>query len=116
MIDRGVMDREEMITALKALAHGTRWRMLELLLRHGLCVGALAQTLGITEAAASQHLQVLRKAGLIQGEKRGYWTHYLVREEALKRLGQEVAELPDREAGLRDLNQELSSGAHGKNQ
>jgi DNA-binding transcriptional ArsR family regulator len=109
------MDREETIVALKALAHGTRWRMLELLLRHGLCVGALAQTLGITEAAASQHLQVLRKAGLVRGEKRGYWTHYMVREEALKRLGQELAELPDREAGLRDLNKELTSGAHEKN-
>ena len=105
------MDREETIVALKALAHGTRWRMLELLLRHGLCVGALAQTLGITEAAASQHLQVLRKAGLVRGEKRGYWTHYMVREEALKRLGQEVAELPDRATGLRDLNEELCSGS-----
>jgi hypothetical protein len=39
----------------------------------------------------------------------------MVREEALKRLGQEVAELPDREAGLRDLNKELTSGAHEKN-
>ncbi|MEF8941368.1 MAG: metalloregulator ArsR/SmtB family transcription factor [Desulfohalobiaceae bacterium] len=109
------MDREEMIAALKALAHGTRWRMLELLLRHSLCVGALAQTLGVTEAAASQHLQVLRKANLVLGEKRGYWTHYLVREEALRRLGQDVTELPDREAGLRDLNEELSSGIHEKN-
>jgi len=101
------MDREQTIVALKALAHGTRWRMLELLLRHGLCVGALAQTLGITEAAASQHLQVLRRAGLVLGEKRGYWTHYLVREEALRRLGQEVAGLPDRETGLRDLNEDI---------
>lgn len=113
---RGAMDREEIIAALKALAHGTRWRMLELLLRHGLCVGALAKTLGITEAAASQHLQILRKAGLVLGEKRGYWTHYIVQEEAFKRLGQEVAGLPDREANLRDLNEELSSGAHGKNE
>ena len=89
----------ETIAALKALAHETRWRMIELLLSQSLCVGALARTLGITEAATSQHLQLLRKSGLVRGEKRGYWTHYLVRTQELQRLGLELAEMPDRIAG-----------------
>ena len=48
--------------------HETRWRMVELLLGHSLCVGALARTLGVTESAASQHLRILRRAGLVRGK------------------------------------------------
>jgi len=101
------MSNEETVAALKALAHETRWRMVELLLAHSLCVGALARTLGVTEAAASQHLQILRRAGLVRGEKRGYWTHYLVQTQELERLGSELARLPERTDGLRDLNEQM---------
>ncbi|MEF8823149.1 MAG: metalloregulator ArsR/SmtB family transcription factor [Desulfohalobiaceae bacterium] len=109
------MSDVETFIVLKALAHETRWRMIELLLGHSLCVGALAQALGVTEAAASQHLQILRKAGLVRGEKRGYWTHYLVQTEELKSLGKELSELPERVANLKDLNTELGSGPDPKN-
>ena len=109
------MSDVENITVLKALAHETRWRMIELLLGHSLCVGALAKTLGVTEAAASQHLQILRKAGLVRGEKRGYWTHYLVQTQELQHLGRDLAELPERAAGLRDLNAEICSGSDQEN-
>jgi len=101
------MSNEETVAALKALAHETRWRMVELLLAHSLCVGALARTLGVTEAAASQHLQILRRAGLVRGEKRGYWTHYLVQTQELERLGSELARLPERTDGLMDLNEQM---------
>ncbi|MEF8822672.1 MAG: metalloregulator ArsR/SmtB family transcription factor [Desulfohalobiaceae bacterium] len=109
------MSDRETVAALKALAHETRWRMIQLLLGHSLCVGALAQTLGVTEAAASQHLQILRRAGLVRGEKRGYWTHYQVQTQELKRLGGELADLPERASGLRDLNAELCSGSDREN-
>ena len=61
---------------LKALAEERRLRMVELLLRKERCVRALARELGISESAASQHLKVLREAGLLTGVKRGYFTHY----------------------------------------
>jgi len=109
------MSNEETVAALKALAHETRWRMVELLLGHSLCVGALARTLGVTEAAASQHLQILRKAGLVRGEKRGYWTHYLVQTQELERLGSELARLPERAGGFRDLNAQMCSGFDQEN-
>jgi len=72
---------------LKALADETRFQIINLLLTHDLCVGALAHRLNISKAATSQHLQILRKAGLIKGEKRGYWTHYVVDRDRLKELG-----------------------------
>ena len=64
-----------------------------LLLRYNFCVGALAQNLGISKAAVSQQLQILRKAGLVKGEKRGYWTHYSVERESLNKLAEELIEL-----------------------
>jgi DNA-binding Lrp family transcriptional regulator len=69
----------------------------ELLLAHDLCVGALARKVGLSEAAVSQHLKVLRKAGVVKGEKRGYWTHYAVDREALRLLGGELGVLANRD-------------------
>jgi len=72
-----------LLFVLKALADETRFKIINLLLTRTLCVEALANRLGISEAAVSQHLKILRKAGLVKGEKRGYWTHYLPERERL---------------------------------
>lgn len=77
---------------LKALSDETRIRIVKLL-ANDLCVSALAQRIGISDAAASQHLKVLREAGLVKGEKRGYWTHYFVLEEELESLANEIRSL-----------------------
>jgi predicted transcriptional regulator len=46
--------------------------------------------LGITNAAVSQHLQILRKGGLVTGEKRGYWTHYTVEKAVLELAAEQL--------------------------
>jgi len=89
------METAELLGPLKALADETRLKLISLLLTHDLCVGALAHRLGISEAAVSQHLQVLRKAGLIKGEKRGYWTHYAVERDILKELADRLRTIAD---------------------
>jgi ArsR family transcriptional regulator len=71
---------------LKTLADETRFKLVKLLLTHDLCVGGLAKHLGVSEAAVSQHLKSLREAGVVRGEKRGYWTHYSVEKEKLHEL------------------------------
>lgn len=81
------------IHSLKALADENRLRILRMLLNSDLCVGALAKHLGISKPAVSQHLQILRKAGFVKGEKRGYWTHYMVDRQALVRIAAELNEL-----------------------
>lgn len=78
---------------LKALADEKRLQILRMLVSSDLCVGALARHLGISKPAVSQHLQKLRKAGLVKGEKRGYWTHYMVDRQALARIAAELKEL-----------------------
>jgi len=84
------------VLIFKALADETRFRIIHLLLTHDLCVGALAERLSLSKAAVSQHLQILRKAGLVRGEKRGYWTHYGVDKDVLRRIGEILKETADR--------------------
>jgi DNA-binding transcriptional ArsR family regulator len=75
-----------LITVLKALSDENRFRLLELLLSKDLCGRALAKTLGVSEAAVSQHLKILKEAGLVEAEKRSYWTHYSVQRDVLKQV------------------------------
>jgi DNA-binding transcriptional ArsR family regulator len=86
----------ELVQIFKALADERRFNLLNLLLTHDWCVGALARHLGVSEAAVSQHLKTLREAGLVRGEKRGYWTHYTVERERLQELGGMMAGLTAR--------------------
>jgi len=67
----------------KVLSVETRVRMIELLKRRPMCVNALAKTLGITPAAVSQHLRVLRDVGIVTADKQGYFVHYRVDEATL---------------------------------
>ena len=74
----------------RALADENRMLILRLLLRRNCCVRALSRQLDISEAAVSQHLKVLREAGLILGEKCGYFTHYTVNRAALTALADQL--------------------------
>ena len=87
------------ITVLKALSDETRFRLLDLLLARNLCGKALAQQLGVSHAAVSQHIKVLKEAGLVVGEKRGYWMHYSVQQEALEGAVKELGRLALRSKG-----------------
>jgi ArsR family transcriptional regulator, arsenate/arsenite/antimonite-responsive transcriptional repressor len=82
-----------LILRLKALADENRLKILQMLINSDLCVGALAHYLDISKPAVSQHLQVLRKAGLIKGEKRGYWTHYMVDRKVMREIADEIERL-----------------------
>jgi DNA-binding transcriptional ArsR family regulator len=88
---------EELATVFKALSDPTRLRLLKLLNNNlspdecpveacggqrFLCVNAMAKRLGVTQSAVSQHLRVLRHAGLVNGTRRGSFMHY-----ALDRAG-----------------------------
>ena len=83
---------DDLIRVLKALADPTRVQILTLLADGDLCVGALAKRLGVTDSAVSQHLRILREAGLVDGEKRGYWVHYAVQRQRVRQAAAEVAQ------------------------
>ena len=80
-----VTDIEKFARISKVLSVGTRVRMIDLLKRRSLCVNALARTLGVTSAAVSQHLRVLRDVDLVTAEKRGYYVHYRINNDGLSK-------------------------------
>ena len=86
---------DDMTVVLKAVADQTRLKIVNMLLRRNYCVRALARHLGLTESAVSQHLKVLRDAGLIVGEKRGYFMHYDVDRRQLRALAVRFEELAE---------------------
>jgi DNA-binding transcriptional ArsR family regulator len=72
--------------ALRALAHPGRRRVLQLVSGAAWPSGKLAETCGWTKPATSQHLKVLRDAGLIEVRKQGTRRLYRAREERLAEL------------------------------
>ena len=68
---------------LKALGEPMRFKIFKCLLKRKHCVRSLSKKLGISESAISQHLKVMRDADMIYGEKYGYHTHYLPRQDTL---------------------------------
>jgi rhodanese-related sulfurtransferase/DNA-binding transcriptional ArsR family regulator len=60
----------------KALASGRRIELLDVLANAERTVEALAGEVGLTVANTSQHLQILRRAGLITGRRHGTSVHY----------------------------------------
>jgi len=81
---------DELARVLKVLAVGTRVRIVQILKGRALCVGALASQLDVTQGAVSQHLRVMRDAGLVIDEKRGYFVHYRLNEETLARWRKQI--------------------------
>ena len=81
---------DEAVAFFRAFGDATRLRLVRLLCRqrdpHALCVNALADRLGVSQSAVSQHLRVLKAIGLVKGERRGYRIHYSVNANRLDEL------------------------------
>lgn len=69
-----------METVFKALADGTRLRILGLLLTGEVCVCHIHESLKIPQPKASRHLAYLRRSGLVETRREGVWMHYRLAE------------------------------------
>ena len=79
----------------KAIGDPKRFQLLKLMSERAYCVRALARISGLSESAVSQHLKILREAGLAFGVKRGYYTHYSVDKETLAAVIEELQAILD---------------------
>jgi DNA-binding transcriptional ArsR family regulator len=78
----------------KVLSVETRVKIIELLKDQGpLGTKDIAATIGITTAAVSQHLKILKQAGLVRCERKGYWIPYSLDEKAMENCRQIVNEV-----------------------
>lgn len=71
----------------KAIAHPARVQILRILARRSGCVcGDIVDELPLAQSTVSQHLKVLKEAGLIRGEVDGPRVCYCIEPHALRRL------------------------------
>lgn len=78
---------EALATLCKALAHPLRVQIIRILARTDGCVcGDLVEQLPVAQSTVSQHLKVLKEAGLIQGTIDGPRVCYCIDPEGLRRL------------------------------
>src|SRR5712691_7908226 len=64
----------------RALAHPTRIRMLEILVRGGRTVQELQEALTLDQPIVSQQLAVLRNQGIVSAQKEGLSVRYTLRD------------------------------------
>jgi ArsR family transcriptional regulator len=95
---------EGLVLVFKALGDPTRLKILELLRargksccelvareERGLCACDIEDAVGLSQAAVSHHMGLLRRAGLVDAEKRGRWMFYRRNEAALAGLAESIA-------------------------
>ena len=83
------MEKSTAITALAALAQGSRLDIFRLLVqagREGLAAGQIGERLGLPSATLSFHLSQLRQAGLVSFRREGRSLIYTVEFEAMNGL------------------------------
>jgi ArsR family transcriptional regulator len=84
----------ELARLAKALGHPARVRILQLLLSRDACYcGQIVDELPLAQATVSQHLKVLKEAGLIVGEIEGLRTGYCASRSQLAELQELVGAL-----------------------
>ena len=82
------------VDMLKALAVETRVKIIDLLKKEGpLGAKRISEMLGVTPAAISQHLKVLKQAGFVRSERNGYWIPYSIDEETMDACRQTLTDI-----------------------
>ena len=69
--------------SFKVFSVDTRIKIIELLKSGPLAVNSLVEALGISQSAVSQHLRILKQAGMVADERKGYHIYYSLNEDKL---------------------------------
>ena len=94
----------DLVLVFKALGDSTRLKILDLLRargrsccdlvareERGLCACDIEVAVGLSQSAVSHHMDLLRRAGLVEADKRGRWIFYRRNEAALAAVAEAVA-------------------------
>ncbi len=80
------MDHQKESDVLKALGHPVRLRMVEGLLKNHCNVSKIVEKMGLPQSTISQHLGILKSAGILSPEKHGVETCYHVVHPKVKKI------------------------------
>lgn len=79
-----LLDDDKLVAMAKALGHPVRLRIIRILLERRACItGDLVAELPLAQSTVSEHLRILREAGLIKGEIEGPRTSYCINAAGL---------------------------------
>jgi len=87
---------ETMAETLRALGDPTRLRIIRMLAsneKNRFCVLDIADRIGITQSAVSQHMRVLKHLNLLEPERIGYRVYYSVNLNVMKKFKRDFDEL-----------------------
>ena len=97
--------------AFKVLGDPTRVRILDALSRRELCVGGIADVLGLTESAVSHQLRLLRGARLVHQRRAGQMIFYALDDHHIVRLFAQGLEHVE-ERAAQDAGRTRGAAAH----
>jgi ArsR family transcriptional regulator len=84
-------EKQRLARMLKALGNPVRFQIVEFLAANQVCItNDIVQTTPLAQSTVSQHLKVLREAGLIRGEIEGPATCYCLDPEGFVWLKEQV--------------------------
>ena len=75
-----------MLLKIQALSNETRFKIVDLVREREMSAGTIARRFRLTRPAVSQHIGVLREAGLLDKRRVGAQRYYVVRAEAFDEL------------------------------
>lgn len=85
---------QELAELAKALGHPARVQIVRLLVRKNACIcGEIVDELPLAQSTVSQHLKILKDAGLVRGDVDGPRVCYCIEPRALRRLKSLVGSL-----------------------
>jgi ArsR family transcriptional regulator len=88
-------EREQLALYCKALAHPARVQIVQFLAGVETCFcGDIVKQLPLAQSTVSQHLKILKEAGIVQGEIDGPRTCYWLSRDRLAQLKSLISQLP----------------------
>lgn len=79
------------VKVFKALAHPIRLQLIKKLRSEIMCVCELNKDIQFSQSNLSQHLKILKEAGILESHKKGLWIHYGVKNREILKVIDTVA-------------------------
>jgi ArsR family transcriptional regulator len=92
------------VALFRAMADETRWRIIRLVMERALCVCELADILEMPQSSVSSHVQIIRKAELLESETCGKWTYFRICGSRLVLLKALLKSFPGNETHAQDTD------------
>ncbi|PAV13611.1 hypothetical protein ASJ81_17145 [Methanosarcina spelaei] len=87
---------KNMAEVLKSLGDEKRLKIIKILasnIDEAFCVSDIAQQLGISQPATSQHIKVLKNVGILEENRRGFRVFYTINSDVLAEYKKDIDEL-----------------------